>query len=117
MALGGEMHDGVGIVGRENLPQGGGIADIGAEQDMTRMVPAFLQRVFGRRVGHLVDVDDRMSGRTQQMAHHGGSDESAAAGQQNLHRGTDFRSGCTAARVYHLPRGRLNRSLATVRET
>ena len=54
-------------------------------QDMAVVPKTFLQRVFRRGVGHLVDVDHHVIGVAQQMSHHRGADKSAPAGQQKLH--------------------------------
>ena len=44
-----------------------------------------LQRVLGGGVGHLVDVDDGVPARAQEVTHHGGADEPTTAGQQHPH--------------------------------
>ena len=85
MAFGRQMHHRVGIVGREHLAHRGGVGDVGLDQDMAVVPKTFLQRVFRGGVGHLVDIDDDVIGVAQQVAHHGGADKSASAGQQKLH--------------------------------
>ena len=85
VAFGREVHHRVGLVRREHLPHRRGVGDVGADQDVAVVRPRLLQRVLGGGVGHLVDVDHHVVGVADQVADHGGADEPAAAGQQDLH--------------------------------
>ncbi len=46
VALGGEVHDGVRVVRLEHLAHGGGIGDVGADQEVAGVVTRVLQRFF-----------------------------------------------------------------------
>ena len=80
-----EVHHRVGLVGREDLAHRGGIGDVGADQHVARMAACLLQRLLRGGIGQLVDVDHHVVGVAHQVAHHGGSDEAASAGQQEFH--------------------------------
>jgi len=85
VALGREVHHRVGVVRGEHLAHRRGISDVGLHQDMAVMVPSLLERILGGGVGHFVDVDHDVAGLADQMADHGGADEPATSGQQQLH--------------------------------
>ena len=87
MALGREVHHGVGAVGGEDVAHRGGVGDVGAEVPMAWMGARLLQRVLGGGVGHLVHVHDVMVGGADQVADDGRSDEAAAAGEEYPHEG------------------------------
>ena len=85
VTFGRQMHDHVRVVRLKRVAHGGGIGDIGADQNVTLVMPGFLQRLFRGGVGHLVDIDHDVTGLPDQMADHRGADETAAPGQQNFH--------------------------------
>ena len=85
MAFRREMHHRVGLMRREHLPHRRGVGDVGADQHMAGVAARLLQRLLRRGVGHLVDVDHDVIGAAHQVAHHGRTDEAAAAGQQHFH--------------------------------
>ena len=80
MTLGGEVHDRVRVVRGEDLPHRVGVGDVCADQRMACVAPSLLERVLGRGVRHLVDVDDRVVGIADQSPDHGRPDETTAAG-------------------------------------
>ncbi len=75
-----QVHHRIRIVRREHLAHGGGVGDVGFDQDMAVVSGCLLQRVFRRGVSHLVDIDHHVIGLTKQVAYHGGTDEPATAG-------------------------------------
>ena len=86
MAFRRQVHHRVGLVGGEHLAHRRGVGDVGADQHVAVVVARLLQRLLRGGVGHLVDVDHHVVGVAHQVAHHGGTDEAATAGQQHLHR-------------------------------
>ena len=87
VALGGEVHHGVGGVLDEDLGDPVDVADVGLLEAQPGAVGDRLGGAVGGRVGHLVDVDDLVVGVVDQVADDGGADEALAAGDENLHRG------------------------------
>ena len=85
MAFGRKMHHRVGLMRREDLPHRRGVGDVGADQHVPVVAARFLQRILRCGIGQLVDVDHHVIGMAHQMAHHGGTDEAASAGQQEFH--------------------------------
>jgi len=83
--LGREVHDRVGAMRGEHLAHGIGVGHVGADERVPRIGASLLQRLERRGISHPVDIDHRVRRGTQQMSNHGGADEAAAAGQQNLH--------------------------------
>ena len=67
VALGGKVHDRVGLVRRQYLPHRGLIGDVGLYQKMAAMVPRLLQCLLGGRVGQLVHIDDGVIRLAHQM--------------------------------------------------
>ncbi len=85
MALGGEVHHGVGGVLGEDLGDPVDVADVGLLEGEPWAVGDRLGGAVGGGVGHLVDVDDLVVGVVDQVADDGGADESLAAGDEDLH--------------------------------
>ena len=82
MAFGRKVHHRIGLMGDEDLPDRRGMRDVGADQHMAIVMATFLQRVLGRRVSQLVDVDHHVIGLTKQVADDSRADKTAATGQQ-----------------------------------
>ena len=91
VALGGQVHDGVRLVLGKHLAHGVGVADVGLDMEVAGVVQGALQRVLGGGVGHLVDVDDVVAGRADQVADHRRADEATAAGEQDTHGNTSLK--------------------------
>jgi hypothetical protein len=89
VAFGGQVHHRIGVVRGEGGGHRARIRDVCPHQYVAGMLAGFLERVLGRGVGHLVDVDNDMVGVAQHVADHGGTDKPASTGQQNLHRQVD----------------------------
>ena len=85
MAFGREVHHSVGLLRREDLAHRGGVGDVGTDQHVAVVGPRLLQRLLRGRIGQLVDVDHDVVAVPHQVAHHRGTDEAAAAGQQEFH--------------------------------
>ena len=94
-----QMHDRVGVVGLEHLPHRRRVRDVGANQQMAVVAAPVLERLLGRSVCHLVDIDHDVVSAAEQKAHHGGANETATAGQQKLHR--PAHPPCTMRLPYH----------------
>ena len=56
MGFRGEMHDARRAVRGEDRAHGGGVADVGVDVDMARVVPPVAEALGAGRVGHAVDV-------------------------------------------------------------
>jgi hypothetical protein len=85
MAFRGEMHHGIRVMKFKHLAHRIGVGNISPHQLMARVVRRLLQRILRSGVGHLVDVHHDMASEPHEMPHHGGTDEPAASGQQDLH--------------------------------
>lgn len=85
MAFRRKMHDGIRLVGLEQVLHGRGIKDAGRHVAVAA-AGRNLRHGFGRRrIGHAVDIDDTVVRRVDQVPYHGGTDKSAATSQQYFH--------------------------------
>ena len=82
MAFRRQMHDHVGLEISERRLHRSRIGNVGSEETKARMILDRLQRVEVARVGQLVDDEDIMAGRGEDMPHQGGADESCPARHQ-----------------------------------
>ena len=75
-----EVHDRIGLVLAEQRRHRFAVADVGLLESVARILCDRLQRLEVAGVGELVDVDDRMLGRSQGTPDDGRADEAGAAG-------------------------------------
>ena len=86
MALGRQMHDGVGLVVAEDALDSGR-SQMSTFSNTARVaIDDAAQRIGMRRIGHLVQADDRRVGVAQQMAANGRTDEARGTSDDDLHR-------------------------------
>ena len=86
VALGGEMHDDVGLVILEDAAERAGIADVGVFEAVARVVGDTGQIVEVAGVGQLVEVQDLVIGVGDEVAHDSRADEACASRHDEAHR-------------------------------
>ncbi|MNY13416.1 hypothetical protein D3C86_1465480 [compost metagenome] len=79
------MHHSIRLVLGKYPIQFGTVADIDLLKGVTIAGGYRRQRFQVARIGQLVEVDDRILGVTNNMAHHGRTDKTGTAGYKNLH--------------------------------
>ena len=62
MAFGREMHDDVDVVFAKNSRHSGGVADVGLDEAIVRIILDLAQRGEIAGIGELVDIDHAMTG-------------------------------------------------------
>ena len=86
MTFGRQMHHRIRLAGREDVLHCGRVGDIGTDQLVAVAVDRPFQRIFRRRIGHRVDIDDGMIRIANEVADDRGSDKATATGNQQTHR-------------------------------
>ena len=111
MALRREMHDDVGLVALERVAHGAGVADVDFREGVTRMRGDRGEVVEIAGVGQGIEVHDLVVRVGDQVAHHRGSDEAGAAGDEETERHGQ------ALKVKGVAASRRNGSTASFSET
>ncbi len=111
VALGGQMHHGLGLERGEGPVHGRTIGDIGLEEVIALGAAHGRERLEIGRVGQLIDVQDLDADTADEVAHEGRSDEAGPAGNDDAHDATpgpqappvktneDFRSASRGRRL------------------
>ena len=85
VALGGQVHHGIGRVLGEHRVHGGAVADVGADEGVARAVGDRLERAQIGGVGQLVDIDDVRVRLAHEMAADRRADEAGSPCDDDLH--------------------------------
>lgn len=85
VAFGGQVHDGAGLVLREDALERGTVADVGVFKGVTRGAGHGGEGLEVAGVGEFVEVDDALAGVLDQVADKGGADKAGAAGDEEGH--------------------------------
>lgn len=80
VALGGEVHDGIRRVFFKEAVDDGGIANIGLDKGVVRVIKAASKGGKVSRIGELVDIDDLMGGFINDLTNEIGANEAGATG-------------------------------------
>ncbi len=84
MAFGGQMHHRIGLMRRKCRIQRRTVADIGMDKGIVRALRRLGHIVQTGRIGQRIEVDHLMPARNRQT-HHGRSDKTGPAGDEQLH--------------------------------
>lgn len=85
MGFGGEMHDGIGLVLGKDVAHGFGIAEVALLKLVARVAVDGGEGLEVTGVGELVEVDELMRGRLQQVVDEVGADKASSASNENFH--------------------------------
>jgi hypothetical protein len=86
MAFGRQMHDGVGLVKREDAVQLGPVTDVHVFEHRPFAVHDAAERIGMGCVGQFVQTDDRCAGVVEHVPADCRSDETGGTGDDDLHR-------------------------------
>jgi len=85
VALGRQMHHGIGLMGGKHPIQFGAVADIDLLEGITLAARDLSQGFQVACIGQLIEVDNRILGVTNYMANYSRTDKTGAAGYKDLH--------------------------------